>query len=62
MEKFHYFLWKGIHLGDRSKTTGVILQEAHGGNFPKDPQIDSEKLPISAYQCVVQKRSGNSTS
>ena len=39
-----------IYLGDRSKTTGVNLQKAHGGDFSKDPEIDSEKLPMSAFQ------------
>ena len=57
-----FSLWKGIHLGNGSKATSVHLQEAHGGNFPKDPEIDSEKLSISAFQCTVQERSGNSTS
>ena len=56
-----FSLWKGIHLGNGSKATGVHLQEAHGGNFPKDPEIDIEKLPISAFQFCVQERSGNST-
>ena len=45
-----------------SKATSINLQEAHGGNFPKDPEIDSEKLPISAFQCTIQESSGNSTS
>ena len=63
MEKFQYFLYgKEFIIENRSKATCVHLQEAHGGNFLKDPQIDSEKLPISAFQCTVQERSGNSTS
>ena len=53
-----FSLWQGIHLGDRSKTTGVNLQEAHDGNFPMDPEIDSEKLPISVFQCCVQEDNG----
>ena len=57
-----FSLWKGIYLGNGSNTTSIHLQEAHGGNFPKDLDIDREKLPISAFQCTLQERSGNSTS
>ena len=53
--------WKGIHLGNRSKATSFHLQEAHGENFPKDPEVSSEKLSISTFQCSLQERSGNST-
>ena len=51
-----FSLWKGIHLGNGSKATSVHLQEAHGGNFPKDPEIDSEKLPYQLFN--VQYRKG----
>ena len=40
-------VWKGVHIGNRSKTSGLNLQEAYGGNFPKNPKIDCEKLSIS---------------
>ena len=41
MDKFHYFsVWKGIHIGNRSKASGFNLQEAYDGNFPKNPKID----------------------
>ena len=51
MEKFHYFLyWKGIYFGDRPKATSINLQETYGGNFSKDPEVSSEKLPISTFQ------------
>ena len=55
-------LWKGIHFGDRPKATSIDIQETYGGNFSKDPEVSSEKLPISTFQCQVQERSGNSTS
>ena len=51
-------LWKGVHLGNRSKATSIHLQEAYGGNFPKDPEIGSKKLSIPALPCTVQERSG----
>ena len=54
--------WKGVYLGNRSEATSINLQEAHGGNLAKDPEIGGEKLPISAFQCTVQERSRNSTS
>ena len=57
-----FSLWKGIHLGNGSKAISIHLQEAYGGNFPKDPKISSEKLPISTFQCIVQERSGHCTS
>ena len=55
-------IWKGIHLGNGSKATSIDLQETYGGNFPKDPKVSSEKLPISTFQHTVQERSGNSFS
>ena len=62
MEKFHYFLYgKEFTLENRSKATSINLQEAYGGNFPKDPEIGCEKLSIPAIPCTVQERSGNST-
>ena len=57
-----FSIWKGIHLGNGSKATSINLQETDGGNFPKDPEVNSEKLPISTFQCSIQERSGNSTS
>ena len=33
-------VWKGIHIGNRSKASGFNIQEAYGGNFPKNPKID----------------------
>ena len=33
-------VWKGVHIGDRSKAISLNIQEAHGGNFPKDTKID----------------------
>ena len=49
MEKFHYFLYgKGIHTRDQSKASSFHLQETHGGDFPKDPEIDCQKLSIPA--------------
>ena len=36
-----FSLWKGIHLRNRSKATSIYIQEAHGGNFPKDLEISS---------------------
>ena len=41
-------LWKGVYLGNGSEATSINLQEAYGGNFPKDPEIGGEKLPISS--------------
>ena len=54
-------LWKGVYLGNGSEATSINIQEAYGGNFPKDTEIGGEKLPISAFQATVQERSGNST-
>ena len=50
-------IWKGIHLGNGSKTTSVHLQEAYGGNFSKDPEVSSQKLSIPTLQ-PVQYRKG----
>ena len=55
-------IWKGIYLGNGSEATSVHLQEAHGGNFPKDPEVSSQKLSIPTLQCAIQERCGNSTS
>ena len=55
-------VWKGIYFGDRPEATSINLQETYGGNFSKDPEVSSERLPISAFQCQVQERSENSTS
>ena len=55
-------VWKRIYFGDRPEATSIDLQETYGGNFSKDPELSSEKLPISAFQCQAQERSGNSTS
>ena len=41
-------LWEGIHTGDQPKASSFHLQETHGGNFPKDPEIDCQKLSIPA--------------
>ena len=56
--KFHYSLWKGIYIGDRPKASSINLQETYGGTFPSDPEVSSEKLPLSTFQCAVQERSG----
>ena len=40
MEKFYYFLYGRVHTGNRPKTLSFHLQEAYGGSFPKDPEID----------------------
>ena len=38
MEKFHYFLYgKEFTLGNRPEAFSFQIQEAYGGNFPKDP-------------------------
>ena len=50
-------LWKGIYFGDRPNATSINLQETYGGNFSKNPEVSSEKLPISTFQCEVQERS-----
>ena len=55
-------IWQGVHFGDKSETICIHIQETHGGNFSKDPEVSSEKLPISTLQHQVQERSGNSTS
>ena len=55
-------IWKGIYFGHRPKATSIDLQETYGGDFPKDPELSSEKLPISTFQSTGQERSGNSTS
>ena len=39
-------IWKGIYLGNGSKATSIDLHETYGGNFPKDAEVSSEKLPI----------------
>ena len=44
-------LWQGVYFGDRPKATCIDIQETHGGNFSKDPEVSSEKLPISTFQC-----------
>ena len=41
-------LWEGIHTGDQSKASSFHLQETHGRDFPKDPEIDCQKLSIPA--------------
>ena len=33
-------VWEGIHTRNRPEASSFHLQEAHGGNFPKDPKID----------------------
>ena len=38
-----------------------IYKKTHGGDFPKDPDIDCQKLSIPAIWCAVQERHGNST-
>ena len=43
------FLWQGDYLRNGSKASSINLQEAYGGNFPKDPEIGHKKLPISAF-------------
>ena len=62
MEKFHYFLYGKEFTLETDQKPLVSICETYGGNFSKDPEIDSEKLPISTFQCAVQERSGNSTS
>ena len=49
-------LWKGIYFGDRPKATSIDLQETYGGNFSKDPEVSSEKLPISTFQHVRYRK------
>ena len=39
-------LLKGIYFGDRPKATTIDLQEIYGGNFSKDLEVSSDKLPI----------------
>ena len=53
---------KRMQLRQGVEATSINLQETYGGNFPKDPEVSSEKLPISTFQHAVQERSGNSTS
>ena len=43
-------LWKGIYFGDRPKATSIDLPETYSGNFSKDTEVSSEKLPISTFQ------------
>ena len=43
-----FSVWEGIHTRNRPEASSFHLQEAHGGNFPKDPEIDCYKLSISA--------------
>ena len=49
-------LWKGVYLGNRSKATSINLQEAYGGNFPKDPEIGVRSFPYQPFH--VQYRKG----
>ena len=51
MEKFHYFLYgKEFTLETDQKPLVLIYKETYGGNFSKDPEVSSEKLPISTFQ------------
>ena len=53
---------KGIYLGNGSEATSIHLQEAYGGNFPKDLEVSSQKISIPTLQYPIQERCGNSTS
>ena len=33
-------IWKGIHTGNRPEAFSFQIQEAYGGNFPKDPETN----------------------
>ena len=33
-------IWKGVHTGNKPETFSFHIQEAHGENFPKDPEIN----------------------
>ena len=49
-------IWKGIYLGDRPKATSIDLQETYGGDFPKDPEVSSEKAShINFLKCSTGK-------
>ena len=62
-EKFHYFLYgKAFTLETDQKPLVSIYKKPMVEISPLDPEIDSEKLAISAVQCCVQENSGNSTS
>ena len=54
MENSLLSIWQGVHFGDKSETICIHIQETHGGNFSKDPEVSSEKLPISTLQHQVQ--------
>ena len=41
-------IWKRIHFGDQSEAISLNIQEAHGEDFPKGPEIGCEELPIPA--------------
>ena len=41
-------VWEGIHTRNQSKASSFHLQETHGGDFPKDPEIDCQNLSIPA--------------
>ena len=62
MEKFHYFLYGKEFTLETDQKPLVSIYKKHMEKFPKDPEIDSEKLPIPTFQCTIQERSENSTS
>ena len=41
-------LQQAVYLGDRPKTIGGNLQEAHGGDLSQDTMTSSPKFPIPA--------------
>ena len=62
MEKFHYFLCGKEFTLETDQKPLVSIYKKHGGNFSRDPEVSSEKFPISTFQSTVQERSGNPTS
>ena len=48
-------LWQGVYFGDRAEATSINIQETHGGHFSKDPEVSSEKLPISTFHIGTGK-------
>ena len=57
MEKFHYFLYgKEFTLKTNQKPSSFHLQETHGGDFSKDPEIDCQKaFHTSHLMCSTRK-------
>ena len=58
MDKSHYFLYgKEFTLEMDQKPLVSIYKKDMVEISPNDPEVSSEKLPISTFQCLVQKRS-----